>query len=232
MKLSKEVIEQIPILYKELGVKTKVAEQLGISVSSVNKYLTIYGAVPPEEKIKRTVVTEEMIKEINDLYSQYHSLAQVSRELGICTSTVKRYLTEENLKVKDTINDDRDALFYYILKLFGVCSEEQPVSEWNIIQMQKFKNQGIPYRAQLLTLKYFYEVEHNSTKKSRGSIGIIPFVLERSKAYYERQAKKADEITAAIQRQLEKDRVEIKYNPSDYIGRKKKKKMINLEELV
>ena len=36
--------------------------------------------------------------------------------------------------------------------------------------------------------------------------------------------KNQKEIGEAIARQLEKDRVEIKYNPSDYIGKKKRKK--------
>ena len=150
-------------------------------------------------------------------------MSQVARELGIAPSTVKKYLSEENLKLIDQMNDDRDALFYYIYHLFGQYTDENPVNPWNITQMQKFKMQGMPYQGQLLTLKYFYEVLGNTTEKSRGSIGIIPFVYEQARIYYEKQANKADQITKLIQKQLEQDRIEIKYNPNDYFGRKKKK---------
>jgi len=56
----------------------------------------------------------------------------------------------------------------------------------------------MPYRGQLLTLKYFYEIKRNSTKKSNGSIGIIPFVFAEAKLYYETQAKRAEDISKAI----------------------------------
>jgi cytochrome c556 len=97
--------------------------------------------------------------------------------------------------------------------------------------MQKFKANGMPYRGQLLALKYFYEVEKNTIEKSNGSIGIIPFIWQRSKDYYEKQAKKADDITASIQKQLEKDRAEIKITPGEYFKTKKKKKTIDLNSI-
>lgn len=48
--------------------------------------------------------------------------------------------------------------------------------------------------------------------------------------YYEKQANRAEEIAAAIQKQLAQDRITIKYNPNDYFG-KKKKKTIDLNSL-
>lgn len=229
-RISDEIINQIPILYKELGVKKKVAEQLGISVSTVTKYLTVYEAAPEKPKIK-VKITEELIEQINKRYAECKNMSQVGREFNISPSTVKKHLTQENLDLIKTQNDDRDALWYYIYRLFGASSDDKPVSDWNVTQMQKFKKQGMPYRGQLLTLKYFYEIKKNKTDKSNGSIGIIPFVYQEAKLYYEKQAKKADDISQAIQRQLEKDRIEIKYNPSDYIGQKKKKKMIDINQL-
>lgn len=114
-------------------------------------------------------------------------------------------------------------MFYYIYHLFGQYSEDTPVNPWNITQMQKFKNQGMPYQGQLLTLKYFFEVCGHTTEKSHGSIGIIPYAYADAERYYTQQAQRADQITKAIQKQLEQDRIEIKYNPNDYFGRKKKK---------
>ena len=231
-RIPDEIIQKIPILYKEYGVKSKVAEELGISVSSVSKYLTIFEAAPQEkEPKKKTKINEETIQKINQRYSECKNMAQVARELGIAPTTVKKYLTEENLQLKQTESDDRDALWYYIFRLFGEYSEDKPVSDWNITQMQKFRKQGMPYRGQLLTLQYFYDIRKNSKDRSNGSIGIIPFVYDEARLYYEKQAKKADEIGQAIQKQLEQDRIEIKYNPSDYIGKKTRRKLIDLNEI-
>lgn len=231
-RIPDEIIQKIPILYKEYGVKSKVAEELGISVSSVSKYLTIFEAAPQEkEPKKKTKINEETIQKINQRYSECKNMAQVARELGIAPTTVKRYLTEENLQLKQTESDDRDALWYYIFRLFGEYSEDKPVSDWNITQMQKFRKQGMPYRGQLLTLQYFYDIRKNLKDRSNGSIGIIPFVYDEARLYYEKQAKKADEIGRAIQKQLEQDRIEIKYNPSDYIGKKTRRKLIDLNEI-
>lgn len=231
-RIPDEIIQKIPILYKEYGVKSKVAEELGISVSSVSKYLTIFEAAPQEkEPKKKTKINEETIQKINQRYSECKNMAQVARELGIAPTTVKKYLTEENLQLKQAESDDRDALWYYIFRLFGEYSEDKPVSDWNITQMQKFRKQGMPYRGQLLTLQYFYDIRKNSKDRSNGSIGIIPFVYDEARLYYEKQAKKADEIGRAIQKQLEQDRIEIKYNPSDYIGKKTRRKLIDLNEI-
>ena len=201
-------------------------------MSSVSKYLTIFEAAPQEkEPKKKTKVTPEIIEQINKRYSECKNMSQVARELGISATTVKNYLSEDNLQLKQIECDDRDALWFYIFRLFGKYSDDKPVSDWNITQMQKFRKQGMPYRGQLLTLKWFYEVKKNSKDKSNGSIGIIPFVYDDARHYYEKQAKKADEIGQAIQKQLEQDRIEIQYNPSDYIGKKTRRKLIDLNEI-
>ena len=157
-------------------------------------------------------------------------MSKVAKEMGISPTTVKAHLNEENLQILKKQSEDRDALFYYIIRLFGIYTNEQPVSNWNLTQMNKFKEQGMTYSGQLLTLKYFYEVEKHTTEKSRGSIGIIPYIYDKAKLYYLNQAKQAVKINEAIQRQLAKDRIEIPYNPSDYFG-KRKKKMIDLDSL-
>lgn len=231
-KLSEEIINKIPVLYEQLKNKTKVAKELGISVGSVNKYLTIISAAPiKEEKKPRVKITDEIIKKINDEYVICKNMSAVAKKIGISPSTVKKYLSEENKTLNKQLNDDRDALWYYIYRLFGQYSEDKPVSDWNITQMMKFKNQGMTYRGQLLSLKYFYEIKKNSIKKSNGSIGIIPFIYDEAKIYYSKIEQQQKEIGDAIQKQLEKDRLEIKYSPSDYIGKKKKKKEIDLNTI-
>ena len=231
-RIDEKTIEQIPILYEQLKNKAEVARQLGISAASVNKYLAIYNGAPVEVTNKKRVkVDEELVQKINELYKSCKNMSQVAKELGISPSTVKNHLTEENLKLKDKLNDDRDALWFYIYKLFGP-DDDKPVSDWNVTQMQKFNRMGMGYRAQLLTLKWYYEVKKNPVKKEYKTIGIIPYVYDQAALYYKKQESKAKEIAEAIEKQLEQDRIEIQYNPSDYIGAKKKKKLIDLDSVV
>lgn len=232
-KIDEAIIEQIPVLFEELKSKAEVARRLGISSASVNKYLTIYNSAPVEVVAKKRVkVDEELIAQINEKYKSCKNMAQVAKELNISPTTVKNHLSEENLKLKERVNDDRDALWFYIHRLFGPDTDGRPVSEWNVTQMMKFNRQGMGYKSQLLTLKWFYEVEKNPIQEKYKTIGIIPYVYDKAAHYYKTQEKKRIEVEEAIEKQLEQDRIEIKYNPSDYIGTKKKKKMIDLDQIV
>ena len=202
-RIDEKTIEQIPILYEQLKNKAEVARQLGISAASVNKYLAIYNGAPVEVTKKKTVkLDEELVQKINELYKSCKNMSQVAKELGISPSTVKNHLTEENLKLKDKLNDDRDALWFYIYKLFGP-DDDKPVSDWNVTQMQKFNRMGMGYRAQLLTLKWYYEVKKNPVKKEYKTIGIIPYVYDQAALYYKKQESKAKEIAEAIEKQLD-----------------------------
>lgn len=233
-KISDEIINQIPILYEQLKNKSEVARQLGISAATVNKYLTVIAAAPQEvkkERKKRVKVTDELIQQINEEYTKLKNMKKVAEIAGVSTATVKKYLSEENLLLSKTLNDDRDALWYYIYRLFGQYSDDKPVSDWNVTQMMKFKNQGMTYKGQLLTLKYFFEIKKSSVEKSNGSIGIIPWIYSEAAEYYAQKEKEQKAISDAIKAQLEKDRVEIKYNPSNYINKKKKKKEIDLNSI-
>lgn len=232
-KIDEAIIEQIPVLFEELKSKAEVARRLGISPASVNKYLAIYNGAPVEVVAKKRVkVDEELIAQINEKYKSCKNMAQVAKELGISPTTVKNHLSEENLKLKERVNDDRDALWFYIHRLFGPDADGRPVNEWNVTQMMKFNRQGMGYKSQLLTLKWFYEVEKNPIQEKYKTIGIIPYVYDKAALYYKTQEKKRIEVEEAIEKQLEQDRIEIKYNPSDYIGAKKKKKMIDLDQIV
>ena len=232
-KIDEAIIEQIPDMFEELKNKAEVARRLGISPASVNKYLAIYNGAPVEVVAKKRVkIDEKLIAQINEKYKSCKNMAQVAKELGISPTTVKNHLSEENLKLKERVNDDRDALWFYIHRLFGPDTDGRPVSEWNVTQMMKFNRQGMGYKSQLLTLKWFYEVEKNPIQEKYKTIGIIPYVYDKAALYYKTQEKKRIEVEEAIEKQLEQDRIEIKYNPSDYIGAKKKKKMIDLDQIV
>ena len=48
------------------------------------------------------------IPKSNEKYKSYKNMAQVAKELGISSTTVKNHLSEENLKLKEKVNDDRE----------------------------------------------------------------------------------------------------------------------------
>ena len=101
-KISEDIIKQIPILYKELGTKKKVAEQLGISATTVNKYLTLYEANPlfepaaQKERKPKTTITQEIIDKINKRYSECMNMSQVARELNISSTVYLLLILESN----------------------------------------------------------------------------------------------------------------------------------------
>lgn len=52
--------------------------------------------------MSRTVITQEMIKEINELYLQIGTYAGVARKIGIAPTTVKKYVVS-NYTAENTI---------------------------------------------------------------------------------------------------------------------------------
>ena len=222
-KITPEIVEQINELLKEKTQK-EVAEILKLNPATVSKY--------SNKKKVRKEITPELINEINEKYKEYRNLSRVAKELNISYATAGKYLSEENKELKKKNYDDRDALFYYIIRLFGVNSEEEPVSTHNLTLMNRMLNQGISYKAQLLTLKYFYEIKRNKVKEEYKTIGIITYVLKDSINYYREKAAEQKLIEEQIKKQLEKDRIEIPYNPSQFLYKKrKKKKQIDLDSI-
>lgn len=66
----------------------------------------------------------------------------------------------------------------------------------NMAYISKFFNQGMTYRGMNYTLIYFYEIMKKSTDKANEGIGIIPYIYEEAKKYYDRDKigeKKAEE---------------------------------------
>lgn len=122
---------------------------------------------------------------------------------------------------------DWDALYFYVYRLFGHSDiDDQPVSVHNIIQMHRYFERGMTYRGQLLTLKYIYEIKKRPIKPQYKSVGLIPYEYSAAAVYYQNQAKRTEEIQAAIKKQLAIDRIEIPYNPR---LKKQKKKTLDLD---
>lgn len=177
-------------------------------------------------------IDDELIEKVNKRYQECLNKTQVGRELNLSIYSINKCLNEESLELAKLEKESYDALWYYIIRQFGVCSEKNPVSAWNICQTHKFKNNNISYRSQLLILKYIYEVKKKKIKKKDGScsIGLIPYYYWESVNYYKKEADRIKILNKEIREQLEKDRIEIPYKPRKTVKNKHKKE-ISLEDL-
>lgn len=224
-RLSDSTIQQIPKLYAELGTYKAVAEQLKISPTTVSKYMKKFkGNIP---SAGQTNITKELEQEINDYFAFSLNLSETARKFNISPTTVKRHLTDENLVAAAAQSEDKDNLVVYIEKLFN-----QPISKWNIIQISKFKNNGMNYKAQLLTLKYWFEVLGNTTEKSNNSIGIIPYQIDNARTYYMNKVRQHKLNEEKLKKQKSNEHIIITHTPGDYfVPPNHEKNLINLDDL-
>lgn len=238
-KLSKETIQQIPLLFEQLNSRAKVAEALNISVTTVGKYLKMTeeefnSVLSSKSKIRvekdKIRVDEEEVKKINELFAKTLNMSEVSRQTGWTASTIKRHLTQENLENLEKELEFFDSLYFYVYKKFGHNTKEYPVSSHNLILMKKYRSQGITYKTQQLVLMYFYEILKNPVIKGKASVGIIPYVIDDAAIYYEKLQLQKNQLTQQIQKQLEQDRKVIKINPRQYFNKKRQQKIIKLDD--
>lgn len=169
--ISKEVIEQIPILYTYYGCQSTVAKMLNISVSSVRKYL--------------------------DLNSNQEAIQ----------------------KIKEQIAKDKLEVAEYIQQLF-----HKEVSKRNWVLLEEYRKKGITYKQTLQTLQYFYDVKHNSITKANGSIGIVPYVYEEAKEYYQKIRQQQEKIANSLQKQINKPIITIDVKNSEINDKKRQAK--------
>lgn len=179
------------------------------------------------------IQTQEQIDKINELYKKYGVMSDVAKEMGVSSSTIKKYLTQESLDYLNKDMENWDALWFYVYHLLGHYTDEEPVELKNVFCMMRYRRKGMSYRGQLLTMKYYYDVLGHRKDRIKG-VWIIPQQYNNARYYYINQAKKADEIAKEIEEQLKQDRLEIRYNPKDYSHKqkqKRKKKEIDLSTI-
>ena len=93
-------------------------------------------------------------------------------------------------------------------------------------QRKSYNTKGISNKEIYLTLLYYYEVLKKSPEAAQGRIGIVPYIIDDARAYYE-QKNKAQKNLSSFQNP---DRVNI--NIEKIIDRNTSKKtFLNLEEL-
>lgn len=82
-------------------------------------------------------------------------------------------------------------------------------------QIEKFwKENKINPKGIYFTLKYFYEIKHNSWEKGHGGLGIVPYVFNESKNYWIEQERKKYGFMKQLEEQA-KERSIIKLTRSE-----------------
>lgn len=89
----------------------------------------------------------------------------------------------EKFQIQKTQNElDYDTLVEYIEKLFGTEYVTARVAK----QIKDFRETyNYTYQGMLGTLIYWYEVKQATLDKANGGIGIIPYIYDQAKEYYQ-----------------------------------------------
>ena len=91
-----------------------------------------------------------------------------------CAQTAEENKTQEE--------KDRETLEKYIKQLLHINSITPKIKRQ--IQDYTSNKYNYSYSGIYKTLKYFYEIEGNSTEKANGGIGIVPYVYDRAHNYW------------------------------------------------
>lgn len=94
--------------------------------------------------------------------------------------------------------------------------------------INKFHNEnGYSYKSMYYALKYYYEIKKGSVEKAQGRIGILPYIYDDAKNYYDNLTRTQNVILHNVEKQLtQKENIIIVKLPP-----RKKKKQIDLEGL-
>ena len=76
-------------------------------------------------------------------------------------------------------------------------------------QWKKFiEKDGRTPKGIYFSLKYFYDIMHNSTEKSEGGIGIVSWIYEEATEYWGKRNQTDKDIVARLEEQIKKDRAQ------------------------
>ncbi len=119
-----------------------------------------------------------------------------------------------------------DKIYNYLTKEVGLKVNYGDLMK----QCKNFKlKYKYTYKGIYLTLKYFYGVKKGSPEKSNNRIGIIPYVYEEARSYYETLERKKELINSNIYKQKNNiEKIQIAHKKQDG----KKRIHINLDELI
>lgn len=111
---------------------------------------------------------------------------------------------------KEASKTDEDKLTEYICELFKTNAPGARINRQikDMIEKYEYTHSGI-----LGSLKYWYEVKGESLEKANGGIGIVPFIYNDARKYYEGIAKAHESNKIYSEIPLDINEVIIKINP-------------------
>ena len=157
---------------------------------------------------KNTVICQKCRGKINKLTDEY-----IKKNSG--------YIHKSCISTEEI---ERTELYNYICEIFKLKTPG-PV---NIKLVNKFHDElNYSYKSMYYTLKYYYEIKKNSIEKAQQRIGILPYVYDEAKSYYDNLTNTQNIILHNVEKQFNKKEsiVIVKYRTP------KKIKDINLEDL-
>lgn len=180
----------------------------------IDSFVKIYCGYAHEEcekqlQIKRNTVICQICRcNINKITDEYEKMST-------------GYVHKKCISADDK---DRLELYDYIAQIFHLKAPGPA----NVNLVRKFHVEyGYSYKSIYYTLKYCYEIKRIPIDKAQNRIGIVPYVYDEAKEYYESLTKTQNKILVNVGKQLEKEEnvVVIKSAPH------RKKKTIDLEGL-
>lgn len=121
---------------------------------------------------------------------------------------INRYAHEKCYK--ENYNDDTE----YIDKIYSFLKEDLLIN-YNFLQCEKqracyVKDLGYTNKGILDALKYFYLVKKMTPEKSGNRIGIVPYIYNEAKEYYENIEKKKEQLVQVVSEQINKQPLTLK----------------------
>lgn len=107
-----------------------------------------------------------------------------------------------NVKKAQADGDEFVIYQHMIIDYFNVELKVSPNPALISIQLKKYAKLA-SYEDVMMAVHYVYEIKHMDKHKSNGAIGIIPYVLEESQAYFQKHNLEKIEFARKVKEQME-----------------------------
>ncbi len=96
-----------------------------------------------------------------------------------------RYYHKSCFESKNEMDQNKEKLIKYIERLLHKKADYKIKN-----QLQLYSDKGFTYEDIYNALYYFFEIRNNSTAKANGGIGIVPYVIDEAREYFENKKDK------------------------------------------
>lgn len=171
-----------------------------------------------ERQKKARAITELVEKEKKEEQKKYVTKKKDERKCLYCNgiidiaheewAMVRNRYAHKICYEKNYTEDEKfvSEIYRYLKEDVGISYDYRQCENQRrrFIEKIGYTNEGI-----LNALKYFYGVKKESPQKSGNRIGIVPYVYDDAKVYYEELEKKQRKIKEDIQKQMKEEKIVI-----------------------